>query len=186
VKGPAVTYEIPDLSTIRNLTEVLQATPNGTAIAELGRRLGLWTRAAQDGGNERRAFTANLGHLDAEPLSDEYGYWTSEFGRITELHSLLTGQKTQLAEKGKRLRASARTRLRQDQRTRPEEKPYSEAALKDMAEDDAGVLTNDRMQVVVETLLSMTAGAKEATQQYLATISREIAYRDAQMKARIY
>jgi hypothetical protein len=55
-----------------------------------------------------------------------------------------------------------------------------------MAEEDPSVVDLLEQSGLLAVLAAHADGAKEATQQYLASISREIAFRDAQMKARIY
>lgn len=178
------TEEDLNISGVRSLTQVLERTPNGNDMVVLATKLGIWTAAAHNTVTERRPFPKNLSDMGPNELTNLLAEWTSEFGRITELVGLLNGQKEQLKIRGKSLRAAARSRLRRDHPK--DEKPLASTALNDAAEEDTGVLENDERIALVELLLASATATKEATQQYIGSISREIAYRDAQMKARMY
>ena len=56
----------------------------------------------------------------------------------------------------------------------------------DQADEDPAVIDCIEQQGLLSVLAAHSKAAKEVTQQYLTTISREIAFRDAQMKARLY
>jgi hypothetical protein len=174
-----------DLSSVRSLTNALDRTPNGTAVVELGRKLGLWSTAAHANPEDRKPFIASLGTISERQLSDEMGYWTSEFGRLAELNGVLVGQRNELGIRGKKLRATAKSKIRKEC-VREDRKAPTQGELNDLAEEDVEVLENDERLVLVETMVAFVQAAKEATAQYLQTLSREIAYRDAQMKARLY
>lgn len=169
---------------VRSLTHALERTPNGNDVMALATKLGLWSPEMHAGDVTRPAFPKQFSTYGPDELSNLLAQWSSEYGRLLELMGLLNGQKEQLKIKGKSLRASARSRIRKEHPK--DERPLSSTALNDAAEDDPGVLENDERLTLVEVLLASTSAAREATAQYIASISREIAYRDAQMKARMY
>lgn len=170
------------LRNVKTLQQALERTPNGVDAVALATKLGIWTAESHKATPQRKAFPSNVAALGPNELSDLMAYWTSEFGRINELAGVLVGQRELLKLKGKAARAAARSRLR---REKSNEK-LSSTALNDAAEEDAAVLEADERLQVVEVLLAQIQAAKEATQQYIASASREISYRDAQMKARMY
>jgi hypothetical protein len=58
--------------------------------------------------------------------------------------------------------------------------------LSDLADEDQAVIDLVEQQGLLGVLSAQASAAKEVTLQYLQTISREISFRDAQMKARVY
>jgi hypothetical protein len=172
-----------DLSSIRSLTAALARLPTGTDAVELSKKLGLWTTTAHMEVPERPKFKVNLSELTPDQISNEAGLWTGEFGRITELAGALIGQREQIKIRARKARAEARSRARA---TSTATKAPTAAAINDLAEEDPSVIDQEERLALVETLLAATSAAKEITQQYLATLSREIAFRDAQLKGRIY
>jgi hypothetical protein len=172
-----------NLSHIRSLNAALAKLPTGTDAVELAKKLGLWTTAAHMAVVERQVFKSNLSALNPDQISDEAGLWTAEFGRITELGGVLIGQREQLKVRARAARAEARSRARAAHK---DVKPLPATAVNDQAEEDPAVIDQEERLALVETLLASTNAAKEVTQQYLATLSREISFRDAQLKARIY
>ena len=172
-----------NIAGVRSLSHVMERTPNGNDAILLATKLGLWTASAHNSVTERPAFPRTFPD-GASELSNMLASWSSEYGRIAELVGLLVGQQQYLKTHGKRLRASARAKARREQAEG--EKALAISALNDLAEDDSAVLENDEKLALVELLFSQAQATKEATAQYLAAISREISYRDAQMKARLY
>lgn len=164
------------------LAEVLTKLPTGKESLETSTRMGIWTADYHNKENNRKRFPENVSSLGANQLSDQLAYWTSEFGRITELVGMLNGQREILKLKLKSAKARSRSKVREE---RKEEKLTS-TALNDMAEEDSSVIAVEDGMGTLEVLLAQASAAKEATAQYLASISREISYRDAQMKAKIY
>jgi len=180
-----VAAEDLNLTGISSLDQALARTKNGTPAISLARRLGLWTdqahAAASDG---RRTFTANLSELTPEQLSDLNGRWTADYGRLVELCGAIAGQEALLKVQLKSAQAAARARV---VRNLPADaKRPSQQMLSDEAEQDAAVVDVSDQLALLSVLAAHAQAAKEATGQYLATISREITYRDAQLKARIY
>ena len=90
--------------------------------------------------------------LGPPALSDEQGWWTSEFGRIAELHGLLVGQQKVLSLDSKKSRAAARSRLRK--KAVEAEVKMTATELNDLAEDDPTVRDSDERAVIVEMLTS--------------------------------
>ncbi len=170
------------MNDLQNVEQVLARTPTGSEIYGLAKRLGL----IGDGKTtvERRKFNPNLSKMGPPALSDEQGWWTSEFGRIAELHGLLTGQQKVLSLDSKKTRAAARSRLRK--KAVEAEVKMTATELNDLAEDDPAVRDSDERAVIVEMLITVTSTAKEVTERFLNTISREISFRGSQMQARIY
>ncbi|MCP4792027.1 MAG: hypothetical protein GY882_01625 [Actinomycetia bacterium] len=173
------TLNLDDLS---NTEQVLERTPSGAEVQRLAVRLGLIDGTATK--VARRPFRHNLSQLAPAALSDEQGWWSSEFGRIMELHGLLVGQQKLLSLEAKKARASVRSRLRK--RAAEDEARITQGELNDLAEDDPSVREVDERGAMVELLLAATSTSKEVIERYLNTLSREIAFRQAQMDARIY
>ena len=67
-----------------------------------------------------------------------------------------------------------------------ETKHPTSAALNDMVDEDPTVLDLLEQHSLIVVLGAHLGATKEATSQYLASISREISFRDSQMKARVY
>jgi len=173
-----------NLTGVKSLNQALSRTRNGTAAVELANRLGLWTESAHQKRRERGAFPERLSELAPSQISDLYALWTAEFGRILELRGAITGQEGLLRIQLKSAQAAARARLR---RALPaEEKAPSATSLNDQVEEDPVIIDLVEQLGLLSVLAAHADAAKDATEQYLATISREISFRDAQMKARIY
>ena len=169
---------------IKNLDQALGRTRNGAALAELSRKLGLWTQDAHDNVQTRPQFPARLSDLTPSQLSDLNGRWTAEYGRVLELCGIIGGQEALLKIALKSAIATARQRARKAQ---PDDaKPLPMAALADLAEEDPAVIEVHEQLGLLALLSAVCSATKEATAQYLATISREISFRDAQLKAGVY
>lgn len=175
-----------DISKVRNLKTVLSKTPNGSDASELMRKLGLWTYASHMRDHERPEFLKNLGTADDLSISTQLGIWTSEYGRITELHGAFVGQKEQVKLQLKGATAEARVRIRRKNREGENPKSMAAAELNDLVESDPQVMEILDKLAILELILAQTAATKEATAQYIATISREISFRDAQAKSKNY
>ena len=78
----------------------------------------------------------------------------------------------------------ARTRAKI--RRNSEDSKLSQSQLNDLAEEDPAVLDIVEQQEIIAIMYAQAIAAKEVTLQYLNTISREISFRDSQMKARVY
>lgn len=172
-----------DLGGVRSLSSAMARTPSGTDAVELARRLGIWTTEAHRAPTERRRFPAKLSDLGPHQLADESAWWTSEFGRIVEMLGAINGQREVLKVTGKRARAAARGRLR---RGLAEGEKITATALNDQAEEDPAVIDVEDRGALLEVLCASVTASKEATTQYLTSISREISHREAQMKNRMY
>jgi hypothetical protein len=165
-----------------DLDAVLAATPNGKVARDVAEQLGVWTTGLHSKGVRRRALRSELSKLGPDQLSDEFGWWSSEFGRVCELAGVLAGQREMARLAAKQARAAARSRVRE---RLAESKPTA-GQVNDLAEEDNAVSDADAQLVLIETLEKLVGAAKEATDRYLQTLSREVAFRDAQMKARLY
>lgn len=170
---------------IKSLSDALERTANGKAAVELARKLGIWTATAHAAPSERPRFRHDLSEIAHSQLSDILGAWSAELGRITELHGAFVGQENALKIEMKAAQARARSRIRR-QRETDNLKPLSLADLKDEADEQTDVIDLYDRASILAIVMASTAASKEATQQYVATISREIAFRDAQIKGRIY
>jgi hypothetical protein len=173
-----------NLTGVKSLNQALARTRNGTAAVELANRLGLWTEPVHQRRQERPAFPATLSDLTPSQISDLYAAWTAEFGRILELRGAIEGQEGLLRIQLKSAQASARARLRRA--VAEGEKSPSKDTLNDQVDEDPVVIDLVEQLGLLAVLAAHADAAKDATTQYLATISREISFRDAQMKARIY
>jgi hypothetical protein len=173
-----------NLAGLKSLNQALARTRNGVAAVELAAKLGLWSTEAHRDPAVRPPYKRDLSQLTHTQVSDLYAQWTGEFGRITELCGAIAGQEALLRIQTKSAQASARSRIRRAQPA--EAKPLPAQTLADMADEDAGVVDLLEQNGLLAVLAAHAGAAKEATAQYIASLSREISFRDAQMKARIY
>jgi hypothetical protein len=173
-----------NLTGIKTLDQTLARTRNGAAAVELAKRLGIWTTEAHANPRLRPRFPEALSELTPAQLSDLYGHWTGEFGRILELLGAVSAQESLLRIQLKGAQAAARARIRRAQPA--DAKPLAIAALNDQADEDPVVLDLVEQTALLAVLSAHASAARDATTQYLSTISREIAFRDAQLKARVY
>lgn len=174
-----------NLSGIKNLNTALARMRNGTAAAEMATSLGLWTAARHQGKQSRAEFKAKLSTQTPSEISDLYGEWTAEFGRIVEICGLINGQEALIKIGLKSAQASVRSRLRRVAIEAKEKSPTA-GSLNDLVDEDPTVMDLIEQMGLLAVLSAHASAAKEATAQYLATISREISFRDAQLKAKIY
>lgn len=179
-----------DLQGVRSFGQAMERLTQGPAALELARRMGVWTSEAHRSVPERRAFKARLSALGPSELSDEHGYWAADFGRLVEMAGALNAQLHLLRLESRRARASARARIRRERSQRVEGQPAPKAPtiaeLNDLAEEDLSVEDVDTRTTLVEMLLAHVNASREATTQYLSSLSREISFRDSQMKAKLY
>lgn len=173
------------LSGVRTLDQALGRTRNGTDAVKLADRLGLWTSQVHSRANSRPEFPSRISELTPPQLSDLFSTWTAEYGRILELCGVLAGQESLLKLQLKSAQASARARIRRNA-TEGEKTKLTSTALSDAADEDPAVVDIAEQQALLIVLTAHAGAAREATQQFLTTISREIAFRDAQLKARVY
>ena len=173
-----------NLNGLKSLSQTLARTRNGLAAVELATKLGLWSAEAHRDPAVRPSYARDLSQLTHTQLSDLYGTWTGEFGRITELCGAIAGQEALLRIQIKSAQAAARSRIRRGQPA--DARPLASQTLTDMADEDPVVVDLLEQNGLLAVLAAHSGAAKEATAQYLSSLSREIAFRDAQMKARIY
>lgn len=172
-----------NLSDVRDLRAALGRLRNGNGAVELASRMGLWTEELHSTSVKRRSFPREMSSLVPSQLSDLYSEWTADFGRLLEVCGALDGQAALVKVQVRSAEASARARIR---RSDTGGKPLAQAALADMSSEVPEVRDLYEQQALIFLILAHAEAAREATGQYLATISREIAFRDAQMKARVY
>lgn len=180
----SVASEDLNLTGVKSLNQALGRTKNGVAAVELANRLGLWTETVHQKRNTRPEFPAALSELTPAQLTDLYSSWTAEFGRLIELCGAIKGQEALLNIQLRSATAAAKARLRRN--VAEGEKAPTGKAVDDMAEEDPAVIDLMEQTGLLAVLSAHANAAREATQQFLSTISREITFRDAQMKARIY
>ena len=171
-----------NLSGIKTLDEALKRTKNGLGSVSVASKLGLWTYTAHQNVKQRTEFPFKLSDLAPSELSDLYSYWTHEFGRITEICGIVGGQDQLLKIQLKSVLARTRAKIRRNS----VDTKITQSQLNDMAEEDPSVLDIIEQQGILVVIGSQAGAAKEVTLQYLNTISREISFRDSQMKAKIY
>lgn len=173
----------------RNTTELLKQLPNGTAVANAMRALGLWTTTAHSEVKGRRPFRRDLAEMDGNTLANEQAYWASELGRIAELRGLLRGQKVQANLALKVALAKARSSIREQHAESQKDvaKPtkLTAAEINDRAEENADVQDERQALTAVEVFQASIDASHEVTLMYLQTLSREITRRGDVMKARI-
>lgn len=171
------------LGDLRTIKAALSRLPNGAPAVDLAARLGLWTSSSHAAPVERKAFPSNVAALDAVSLTNEMGYWTSEFGRIAEINGALSGQRELNKLRLKSARAAARARVR---RSTPATEKLTVAQINDRAEEDTAVTELDEQAGIIELLSAHARAAQEATTQYINTLSREITWRTAHMSTRSF
>ena len=171
-----------NLSGIKSLDEALKRTKTGLQSVSLADKLGLWTQEVHKNTTRRVAFPSKLSELEPSSLSDLYSYWTHEFGRLSELCGIINGQEQLLKIQLKSTMARTRAKIRRNS----EDSKLSQSQLNDLAEEDPAVLDIVEQQEIIAIMYAQAIAAKEVTLQYLNTISREISFRDSQMKARVY
>lgn len=174
-----------NLSGIKNLNTALARMRNGTAAVEMATSLGLWTAARHQGKQSRAEFPIKLSTQTPSQISDLYGEWTAEYGRIVELCGAISGQEALIRIQMKSAQATVRVRIRKAAIQAGEKTPTS-GALNDQVDEDPTVMDLTEQTGLLAVLSAHATAAKEATAQYLATISREISFRDAQLKNKIY
>lgn len=174
--------ETLNLHKVKSLQQALERTPTGEAAVEIAKALGIWTTASHATPKERRPFKVDLADATPSKLTELMAAWSGEFGRIIELCGVLNGQEAALKIEMKIAQAKARSRIRKE-RSDNEEKPLTVSEIKDLADEDPSVVELYQRELFLVMIAASAQAAKEATQQYLNTISREIAYRDAQMRA---
>lgn len=177
------------LSDLKSVRQVLERTPAGAQVADLAERLGLMTEHVHKIPAVRRAFQVTISRLGAPQLSDEQSYWSSEFGRIVELIGVLQGQEKLITLRAKSARAQARARVRRTWEETDEQQRrarLTDAEVADAAEEDPVVQDLDLQAGTIAVLLSSALAAKESTQMYLQSLSREISFRCSQMDARLH
>jgi hypothetical protein len=172
-----------NLSEINTFTQLLERTPTGAHVEALVKRLGLLTPSPQA---ERRAFRRDISKLINNQLSDEYGYWNGEFGRVTALIGILHGQEKELALQGKLVRSQERGRIRKAAEDHDPPIKKLPTQVTDEAEESAAVRDHEEEAKIVMLLLATTQADKEAITAYITACSREMSFRGAQMSAGIY
>lgn len=153
-------------------------------LIQLFSKLGLITTELHSLSNSRPPFKSDLSSLTPDQLSRELGYWTSEFGRISELIGLLNGQESLYKIKIKSSFALARKSIRESHPK--DQKALTNSQLNDMAEENQDYLDLCNSLSQLNLLQAQFSAIKEVTSQYIQTLSREIAWRDAQIKGKIY
>ena len=173
-----------DLSGVKSINQLFARTKNGSAAIELATKLGIWTSSVHLSPTERPAFVKELSGLTPAQLSDAYGRWTAEFGRILELSGAIAGQEAILKIQIKSALASVRSRIRKEAPATA--KPYTATQLADLADEDPAIIDLYEQSALLAVTSAHISASKEATAQYIASLSREIAWRDAQIKGKLY
>lgn len=162
---------------------------DSTEFAATLKKLGLWSTQAHDHIDTRPAFKKNLAELSSDQIATEHAYWSSEAGRISELHGFLTAQKVRTDLNLKVAQAQSRNRVRNNKtyttNAEGKEKKLTQGEVNDLAEADSAMQDARKESMVVETTLASVSAAKEATLMYLSTISREITRRGDMLKSRL-
>jgi hypothetical protein len=170
-----------NLGDLRNIKASLSRLPNGGPAVDLAARLGLWSSEQHAQVIARKSFPQNLATLTADAISNENGYWTSEYGRIREIDGAINGQRELNKIHLKRAQAAARGRVRLAIK---EGEKLTATQVNDKAEEDIAVLDLAEQAALIELLSAHAKAALEGTSQYLATLSREITLRTANLPGR--
>lgn len=173
-----------NLTGVRTLDQALARTKNGNASVELAKRMGLWSTDLHTNAQERKSFPTTMSDLTPSQLTDLNATWTAELGRVLEICGAIDGQLNLLKIQLKRAQSGARARILR--KLDADAKVPTQAALNDLAEEDPAVSDLQDQFALLSVLESHAQAARDATERYLATISREISFRDSQIKGRIY
>lgn len=147
-------------------------------------RLGLWSSDAHRNPPTRERFPQEFSKLGPQELSDLSARVVSDAGRVAELVGLLAGLEVRLKIRSRAARAAARSRLRREW---PEDtKAPTKAELDDLSEEDPAVIELEEQLGLLQLMIAQASAVKEANQMFRESVSREIAYRSAQMQARLY
>ena len=166
-----------------SFSEILRKSDLDPSFVDIASSFGLWTDSVHNNPSKRPVFPSKLSDLTPSQLTDLYSLWTFEYGRIVEICGAIDGQDGLLKVKIKSAQAACRSRTRRESSTSSK---LTQSTLNDISDEDPKVIALTEQQSFLLVLGAQARAAKEATEQYLTTISREIAFRDAQMKARIY
>lgn len=174
----------------RTTNELIKQLPGDSiAFASTLKKLGLWSSRVHDSVDERRPFQRNIASVAPDTLADEQAYWTSEAGRISELHGFLMGQKVKSDLELRVATAKARSQVRQQNATKTDANgkaiKLTTGEVNDLAEAQQVLIDAREATVLVESTLAAVAATKEATLLYLNTISREITRRGDLLRARM-
>ncbi|MFA5566648.1 MAG: hypothetical protein WDA77_12115 [Acidimicrobiia bacterium] len=173
----------------RTLREALSRIDGGTELARQARALGLWTTDAHRNIEPRRPFKTELGNLTPLQLSNESGWWAAEGARIIEMLGLLNALAVALKHDYEVVKAQARVTARKTWLQTPVEertKTLTKPEIEDLVTLDPGVSEVQQQLLVVEQLLAVVTAARDATQNYKETISREITLKTTQMTTGLY
>lgn len=171
------------LRPVTSVNELVSLMPEASAVKAAMMKLGLWTNNIHEYRNiqERRPFPNNLGNLGPEQLADEYAWWTSELGRISELHGVLCSQKvwTDLQVRTALAQARSNTRKSKVHTTDADgkTKKLTQGEVNDIAETDPALMTARNNEALVDSYLAAITPMKDVTIAYLQTLSREITRR---------
>ena len=165
------------------VNSILTPFPASMSLFNMAKSMGLWSDSMHSSPVEKPLFIKDLSKLTPSQLSDLYGGWTYEFGRIVEICGVLYGQEGLLKIQLKSALASARAGIR---KSNISNKSLTVASLNDLAEEDATVIDISNKLSNITVMLAQANSAKEISAQFLASLSREISWRDAQIKAKIY
>lgn len=165
------------------INSIINPSSNSGALFHMAKSMGLWSDSMHSSPAEKPTFIKDLSKLSPSQLSDLYGGWTYEFGRIVEICGVLNGQDGLLKIQLKSALASARARIR---KSNVSDKSLTVSLLNDLAEEDPNVIDISNKLSNITIMLAQANSAKEIAAQFLASLSREISWRDAQIKAKIY
>lgn len=174
----------------RTTNELIKQLPDGAVpFSSMLKKLGLWTAVAHNAIDERREFVKNLASVPPDALADENAYWTSEAGRLSELHGFLMAQKVRTDFDVKIATAQARAQVRKNNVGKTDAAgkliKLTSTEVNDLAEGQTVLSDARERAVLVESTLAAVAATKEATLLYLNTLSREITRRGDLTKARL-
>lgn len=163
------------------MAEVLGQDAQGTVL--LLRNLGLWNSGYHTKPEGSKVFDPNVANLDSQSLANEFGYWTSEYQRVSELFGFLRGQKGKQETELKRRWAVARNSVRE--RSRANAAEHGKAAIKYTAAEvnDLALVEDTTLKQAIDDLDSLNLlyysieEAKESIENIRATLSREITRR---------
>lgn len=176
---------VPTSGKMRNVEEILART-GGESIIILLRRLGFWVGADNKVGSVvsfPRKFS-NLTETGDNSIGDLLAYWTSEYGRVSEMLGALSSERIRLKTALSQARSYATRKIHQQAKAAEEKAPGVRLLEALIAEDDAVQDVTARLSLIEQTIGSLNE-IRNAIGAYREAVSREITRRGDLIRGRI-
>ena len=173
-----------DFAGVRNVNDLMNVCGTHNNLTGLLEALGSFQRSGFIGNNARSPYPATFSNLDDDALSDANAYWNNELASATELAGAIDAQRTLAGLVVKRQQYTARKNVRDKYRTNGEKAPA--ASVVNEEADTTSIVTEEQdRQLILDVAYTSVKGYREACVGIVAGISREISFRQDQMRAGI-